>query len=228
VNIGEPDGQGGAENHSEQKAHEAISCKESLVKAAATLRQDRDPGAPLLCRRFDKGSADRQSLERVSGEGIIYKARGVEFMRFRPASAAAVLFAILLLDAVPASAQSFRTFRCQFTTGTTGRFDTDWDVKVASDRVDFSIEGIDAGQASAKIVSAFGMSNVLLFRGNNSLNFLELMPDGNQAFTTVFFSANRAGNREGSRDWFPAVHSRHMMIGNYPVVSHYRGYCQGN
>jgi hypothetical protein len=149
-------------------------------------------------------------------------------MRFRPASAAAVLFATLLFSAVPASAETFRSLGCQFTSGTTGRFDTDWDVKVASDRVDFTIEGIDTVQARAKIVSAFGMSNVLLFRGNNSLNFLELMPDGNQAFTSVFFSANRAGNREGSRDWFPAVHSRHMMIGNYPVVSHYRGYCHAN
>ena len=192
-----------------------------------TLRQDHDPGAPLIRRRFDKRSPDRQCLERVSGEGN-YKARGVEYMRFRPASAAAVLFAILLFDALPASAQSFRTFRCQFASGTSGRFDNDWDVKAASDRIDFTIEGIDTVQARAKIVSAFGMTNVLLFRGNNSLNFLELMPDGNQAFTTVFFGASRAGKQEGSRDWFPAVHSRHMMIGNYPVVSHYRGYCQGN
>jgi hypothetical protein len=149
-------------------------------------------------------------------------------MRFKPALAAAVLFTILFPGAVPASAQVFRSLTCQFTTGTTGRFDTDWDVKVASDRIDFNIEGIDTAQAKAKIVSAFGMSSVLLFRGNNSLNFLELMPDGNQAFTSVFFSANRAGKEVGSRDWFPAVHSRHMMIGNYPVVSHYRGYCHGN
>ncbi len=149
-------------------------------------------------------------------------------MRFIPASAAAVLLAILVFDAAPASAQSFRSFKCQFTAGTSGRFDTDWDVKVASDRIDFTIEGVDTVQARAKIVSAFGMTNVLLFRGNNSLNFLELMTDGNQAFTTVFFSANRAGRQKGSLDWFPAVHSRHMMIGNYPVVSHYRGYCQGN
>ncbi len=163
----------------------------------------------------------------MSGEGN-YKARGVKFMGFRPAIAAAVLFAMLLRGAVPASAQSFRTLTCQFTSGTTGRFDTDWDVKASSDRVDFTIENIDAGQARAKIVSAFGMTNVLLFRGNNSLNFLELMPDGNQAFTSVFFSAKRAGKQQGSLDWFPAVHSRHMMIGNYPVVSHYRGYCQGN
>ncbi|HLL27288.1 MAG TPA: hypothetical protein VKT73_06515 [Xanthobacteraceae bacterium] len=149
-------------------------------------------------------------------------------MRLRPASAAAVLFTILLLGARPAAAQAFRTLTCQFTSGTTGRFDSDWDVKVASDRVDFTIDSIDMTQARAKIVSAFGMSSVLLFRGNNSLNFLELMPDGNQAFTTVFFSAKRAGRQPGSLDWYPAVHSRHMMIGNYPVVSHYRGYCQGN
>ena len=115
-------------------------------------------------------------------------------MRFRPASAAAILFAILLFDAAPAFAQSFKTFKCQFTSGTTGRFDTDWDVKSASDRLDFTIEGIDTTQARAKIVGAFGMTSVLLFRGNNSLNFLELMTDGNQAFTSVFFSANRAGN----------------------------------
>lgn len=149
-------------------------------------------------------------------------------MQSRPAFAAAVLLAILFSIPGPAGAQTFRSFTCQFTAGTTGRFDTDWDVKNATDRIDFTIEGIDQGQAKAKIVSAFGMTNVLLFRGNNSLNFLELMSDGNQAFTTVFFSASRAGRQRGSLDWFPAVHSRHMMIGNYPVVSHYRGYCQGN
>jgi len=149
-------------------------------------------------------------------------------MRLRPATAAAALLTIAFFATVPAVAQSYRSFTCQFTSGTTGRFDTDWDVKSANDRVDFTIEGIDTAQAKAKIVSAFGMTNVLLFRGNNSLNFLELMPDGNQAFTSVFFSANRAGRQQGSLNWFPAVHSRHMMIGNFPVVSHYRGYCQGN
>ena len=149
-------------------------------------------------------------------------------MRLRPATAAAALLTIAFFATVPAVAQSYRSFTCQFTSGTTGRFDTDWDVKSANDRVDFTIEGIDTAQAKAKIVSAFGTTNVLLFRGNNSLNFLELMPDGNQAFTSVFFSANRAGRQQGSLNWFPAVHSRHMMIGNFPVVSHYRGYCQGN
>src|SRR5712692_4875088 len=117
-------------------------------------------------------------------------------MRFMPASAAAILLAIIVFNAAPASAQPFRSFKCQFTAGTTGRFDTDWDVKVASDRIDFTIEGVDTAQARAKIVSAFGMTNVLLFRGNNSLNFLELMTDGNQVFTTVFFSANRAGRQK--------------------------------
>jgi hypothetical protein len=151
-------------------------------------------------------------------------------MRSTSASAAAVAFTIFLgmIGVGSAFAETFRSFTCQFTSGTTGRFDTDWDVKGATDRIDFTIEGIDAAQAKAKIVSAFGMSNVLLFRGNNSLNFLELMPDGNQAFTTVFFSANRAGRQQGSLNWYPAVHSRHMMIGNFPVASHYRGYCQGN
>ena len=148
-------------------------------------------------------------------------------MRLRPAFAAAVLLSFSCLT-TPAFAQYVRTLACQFTAGTTGRFDNDWDVKGASDRIDFTIEGIDTTQAKAKIVSGFGMTNVLLFRGNNSLNFLELMSDGNQAFTSVFFSANRAGKQKGGGDWYPAVHSRHMMIGTYPVVSHYRGFCQGN
>jgi hypothetical protein len=127
----------------------------------------------------------------------------------------------------PAAAQTgFRTLTCQFTSGTTARFDNDWDVKAASDRIEFSFEGIDTAQAKAKIVSPFGMSDVLLFRGNNSLNFLEIMPDGNQAFTTVFFSHSRAGKDRAGNGWFPAAHSRHMMIGRNPVISHYRGYCQ--
>jgi hypothetical protein len=150
------------------------------------------------------------------------------FKQSRPAFAVAALFVFFFLSPASSEAQNFRSFTCQFTAGTSGRFDTDWDVKNATDRIDFTIEGIDTAQARAKVVSAFGMTNVLLFRGNNSLNFLELMTDGNQAFTTVFFSASRAGSKKGSLDWFPAVHSRHMMIGNYPVVSHYRGYCQGN
>ena len=139
-----------------------------------------------------------------------------------------VLAALCAVASVaPASAQTnFRTLTCQFTSGTSARFDNEWDVKSASDRIEFSFEGIDTTRAKAKIVSPFGMNDVLLFRGNNSLNFLEIMPDGNQAFTTVFFSHTRAGKDRSGGGWFPAAHSRHMLIGRSPVVSHYRGYCQ--
>ncbi len=126
----------------------------------------------------------------------------------------------------PASAQNFRTLTCQFTSGTSARFEAEWDVKSASDRIEFSFEGIDTARAKAKVVSPFGMSDVLLFRGNNSLNFLEILPDGNQTFTTVFFSHARGGRAPSGANWFPAAHSRHMLIGRNPVVSHYRGYCQ--
>jgi hypothetical protein len=54
------------------------------------------------------------------------------------------------------------------------------------------------------------------------------MPDGNQAFTTVFFSHVRQGKKLTGASWYPAAHSRHMMIGRNPVISHYRGYCQPN
>lgn len=137
------------------------------------------------------------------------------------------------LFAAPASAQfqpRFTSLHCQFASGTSARFETEWDVKAASDKLNFTFEGIDAAHAKAKIVSPFGMSEVLLFKGNNSLNFLEIMPDGNQAFTTVFFSHSREGNKKNSglAPWYPAAHSRHMMIGRNPVISHYRGYCQPN
>lgn len=145
---------------------------------------------------------------------------------------AALLFAAAVLAATfasPARAQSnFTTLNCQFASGTSARFDVDWDVKAASDKLNFTFEGIDAQRAKARIVSPFGMSDVLLFRGNNSLNFLEIMPDGNQAFTTVFFSHTRVGTDKSGASWYPAAHSRHMMIGRNPVVSHYRGYCQPN
>lgn len=134
---------------------------------------------------------------------------------------------------LPAFAQfqpRFTSLLCQFSSGTSARFDVDWDVKAASDKLTFTFEGIDAARAKAKIVSPFGMSEVLLFKGNNSMNFLEIMPDGNQAFTTVFFSHSREGNKRNSglAAWYPAAHSRHMMIGRNPVISHYRGYCQPN
>ncbi len=137
------------------------------------------------------------------------------------------------LPASPAPAQfqtRFTSLNCQFASGTSARFDREWDVKAASDKLNFTFEGIDTAHAKAKIVSPFGMSEVLLFKGNNSLNFLEIMPDGNQAFTTVFFSHAREGSNKNSglAVWYPAAHSRHMMIGKSPVVSHYRGYCQPN
>ncbi len=97
---------------------------------------------------------------------------------------------------------------CQFASGTSARFDADWDVKAASDRLSFTFEGIDATRAKARIVSPFGMSEVLLFKGNNSLNFLEIMPDGNQAFTTVFFSHRRDG--KGHQDWIVLVSGRSL------------------
>ena len=146
---------------------------------------------------------------------------------------AAILVAAAAFFSSPAFAQfqpRFTTLNCQFASGTSARFDVEWDVKAASDKLNFTFEGIDAARAKAKIVSPFGMSEVLLFKGNNSLNFLEIMPDGNQAFTTVFFSHAREGNKKNSglAAWYPAAHSRHMMIGKNPVISHYRGYCQPN
>jgi hypothetical protein len=144
---------------------------------------------------------------------------------------ATVLAAALALPASPALAQfqqRFTSLSCQFASGTSARFDREWDVKAASDKLNFTFEGIDSARAKAKIVSPFGMSEVLLFKGNNSLNFLEIMPDGNQAFTTVFFSHSREGKDKAGASWYPAAHSRHMMIGKSPVISHYRGYCQPN
>jgi hypothetical protein len=142
--------------------------------------------------------------------------------------APAVFFlALTAFFASPARAQpNFQTLSCQFSSGTSARFDTEWDVRAASDKLTFTFEGIDTAHAKARIVSPFGMSNVLLFKGNNSLNFLEIMPDGNQAFTTVFFSHTREGKDKSGASWYPAAHSRHMMIGRNPVISHYRGYCQ--
>lgn len=143
------------------------------------------------------------------------------------AAVAAVMFFGLATFSARAEPQ-FHTLNCRFTSGTTAKFDTEWEVKAASDRLDFTFEGIDTAHAKARIVGPFGMNNVLLFRGNNSLNFLEIMPDGNQAFTTVFFSHVRQGKKLTGASWYPAAHSRHMMIGRNPVISHYRGYCQPN
>lgn len=151
--------------------------------------------------------------------------QSANFLRVATVCAAAMFFAS------PIRAQlssNFRTLTCQFTSGTSARFDVEWDVKAASDKLNFTFENIDTQRAKARIVSPFGMSEVLLFKGNNSLNFLEVMPDGNQAFTTVFFSHSREGSKQSSglSPWYPAAHSRHMMIGRNPVISHYRGYCQ--
>jgi len=145
----------------------------------------------------------------------------------------ALLALAAMLSTAPAVAQgfserAFRSFTCKFESGTTARFDTEWDVKAAGDKIDFRLEGIDTAQAKAKVVGPFGMTNALLFRGNSSLNFLEIASDGNQTFTTIFFSYQREGKQQGTAVWYPAVHSRHMMIGRNPVVSHYRGYCQPN
>ncbi len=153
------------------------------------------------------------------------KRQSVNVLRVTAVCAAAIFLAL------PARAQlraNFTTLNCQFTSGTSARFDVEWDVKAASDKLTFTFEGIDSQRAKARIVSPFGMSEVLLFKGNNSMNFLEIMPDGNQAFTTVFFSHSREGNKQNSglSPWYPAAHSRHMMIGRNPVISHYRGYCQ--
>ena len=146
------------------------------------------------------------------------------------AAAVATVTAFLSWPAAAQFQPKFTSLNCQFSSGTSARFDVEWDVKAASDKLTFTFEGIDAARAKAKIVSPFGMSDVLLFKGNNSLNFLEIMPDGNQAFTTVFFSHAREGNKKNSgfAMWYPAAHSRHMMIGKNPVISHYRGYCQPN
>jgi len=122
------------------------------------------------------------------------------------AAAVATVTAFLSWPAAAQFQPKFTSLNCQFSSGTSARFDVEWDVKAASDKLTFTFEGIDAARAKAKIVSPFGMSDVLLFKGNNSLNFLEIMPDGNQAFTTVFFSHAREGNKKNSglAMWYPA------------------------
>src|SRR5689334_15918553 len=102
--------------------------------------------------------------------------------QFVKAVSAAAMTAFLSLPAFAQFQPRFTSLQCQFSSGTSARFDVEWDVKAASDKLTFTFEGIDAARAKAKIVSPFGMSEVLLFKGNNSLNFLEIMPDGNQAF----------------------------------------------
>jgi hypothetical protein len=174
---------------------------------------------------------DRQRLAIMlaAAKGAIWAFR-IGVMKSSRVIVLMILAATAIFDIiVSASAQTdFRTLNCQFRGGTSAKFDKDWDVKAAADKLNLTFENIDLAQAKARVVGPFGMTNVLLFRGNGSLNFLEIMSDGNQTFTTVFFSYQREGKQRGAAVWYPAVHSRHMMIGSNPVVSHLRGFCQPN
>ena len=78
---------------------------------------------------------------------------------------------------------------------------------------------VDAAKGTAQQIGDLGASNLIVLKGDNSLNILEPTPSGNLVLTTIF-----SGEKDAT---FLAVTSRHMNVFGEAIVSQMFGSCRG-
>lgn len=114
--------------------------------------------------------------------------------------------------------ESTTTFRCKFPDG----IQSDWDSgKLSQEKStmdDFIISEINRKRKSAVFIGNAGKSPVPAVIGIGVIHFIEITATGNMIVLSIF-------DKQLSYLHYPAVWSRHMMIGS-PIVSQFYGDCK--
>jgi hypothetical protein len=118
-----------------------------------------------------------------------------------------------------------RSLRCEFDRGHAASWNTDTYELVIKEGT-FSdpptplvFDNIDLTEGTARFVGNIGASDVTASASESGLWFLERTPAGNFNLVTVFATSTMAPE-------YPAVMSRHVVVGDEPVPSQYYGTCR--
>jgi hypothetical protein len=80
-------------------------------------------------------------------------------------------------------------------------------------------DNIDLTEGTARLAGNIGASDVTTSASESGLWFIERTPSGNFNLVTVFTTSTMAPE-------YPAVMSRHVVIGGEPLPSQYYGTCR--
>ena len=111
------------------------------------------------------------------------------------------------------------SFNCKFSDGISTDFDSGSPKsKGGGNFPDTIYDQINPKEGTGRLIGNVGAVDVMVLKGNQSINIVEITPVGNMTFTTIF---NGLPNKDGL---FPVVTSRHPnMMGAF--VSQYVGLC---
>jgi hypothetical protein len=128
-------------------------------------------------------------------------------------------------DANKAALFGARTLRCELGPGNVAAW-SEGTHEVVIDKGTFNdppspeiIDNIDLTAGRARMVGNVGASNVTATATDSGILFVERTLAGNFVVTTVFATDFLA-------PWYPAVQSRHVLMGDEPMPSQYYGKCR--
>ncbi len=84
--------------------------------------------------------------------------------------------------------------------------------------MDIIFDNINIKESSGRIIGSNGGANLMVFKVENKLHFLEFTKTGNLATTSITIDKDAEN--------YQAIHSRNMSINNQIVPSQYSGYCK--
>ena len=96
-----------------------------------------------------------------------------------------------------------RAINCTFTTMASGTWTSGGAVaEIKASKLSFGFDQIDADQGTARVIGAFGPSDIIVRFSLGTLHFVQAFREGPLYATTIFSQESRDGK-------FKAVHTRH-------------------
>jgi hypothetical protein len=114
--------------------------------------------------------------------------------------------------------------KCSFGSGILTEFDSGEArsiIQTSGDLNDLVFDQINSDSNKAKRIGNSGAVDVTVFRGTETVNFLETTASGNLTLTAIYRMENLS-----SRGFAFAVHTRHFAVGNHFIPSQYWGSCR--
>jgi len=117
-------------------------------------------------------------------------------------------------SATAAEAPMPKSLKCEFTSGVFHAWGEE--TKINSDKLEMVFDSIDAKARTARIIGNAGAEDVAVILTPDHLSFMEITGAGNINLTTVYLSPSE----------LRAVHSRHVGLDGWPLLSQSYGICR--
>ena len=133
-----------------------------------------------------------------------------------------IILALVMLVTWPVAAKQGppKAFKCLFTSSVAAEDNGKGLASEPTGPMAFTLASVDIKAKTAQLIGNAGADKVTVLTGDHGLHFMNLTGTDNFIVTTVFASTDANGK-------FHSVHSRHVSLGDKPIVSQYYGSCEG-